>query len=66
MDNNDKWQRWYTEYWTGKTDPTTGDPIYRERIEYRCPYCFRRTVIRENYCPTCGEHMRDDGGKKNG
>lgn len=40
-----------------------GDPIYRDVIVYHCSNCGRRTVIQENYCPTCGEKMKKN--KKN-
>lgn len=34
-----------------------GEPIYRDGIVYYCsnPKCRRKTVIKENYCPSCGE-----------
>lgn len=38
------------------------EPIWRERKIYHCPFCNRRTVIKENYCPNCGADMR--GGRQ--
>lgn len=37
-----------------------GEPIWRERKIYHCPKCNRRTVIKENFCPTCGTDMRGE------
>ena len=36
-----------------------GEPIYRDVIVYYCsnPKCRRKTVIKENYCPSCGSKM---------
>lgn len=34
-----------------------GEPIWREVTVYHCNLCNRRTVIKENYCPTCGAKM---------
>lgn len=43
-----------------------GEPIYRDVIVYYCsnPKCRRKTVIKENYCPSCGRKMdlEDDNG----
>ena len=36
-----------------------GEPIWRARKIYHCPECNRRTVIKENFCPTCGTDMRE-------
>lgn len=35
------------------------EPIYRDVIVYYCsnPKCRRKTVIKENYCPSCGSKM---------
>ena len=35
----------------------TENPIYREGVVYYCSNCCRKTVIRENYCPSCGAKM---------
>ena len=36
-----------------------GDPVYRDGVVYYCsnPKCRRKTVIKENYCPSCGAKM---------
>lgn len=35
------------------------EPIYREGTVYYCsnPKCRRKTVVKENYCPSCGRKM---------
>lgn len=35
------------------------EPIYRDGTVYYCsnPKCRRKTVIKENFCPSCGEKM---------
>ena len=33
------------------------EPIWREVKVYHCSECNRRTVIKENFCPTCGARM---------
>lgn len=39
-----------------------GEPIYRPVTVYTCSKCYRRTVIKENFCPNCGADMRKGGG----
>lgn len=36
-----------------------GEPVYRDGVVYYCsnPKCRRKTVIKENYCPSCGSKM---------
>ena len=36
-----------------------GEPIYRDGIVYYCsnPKCRRKTVVKENFCPSCGAKM---------
>lgn len=36
-----------------------GEPIYRDGTVYYCanPKCRRKTVIKENFCPSCGAKM---------
>lgn len=36
-----------------------GDPIFREKPVYYCsnPKCRRKTVVKENFCPSCGAKM---------
>lgn len=37
------------------------EPIYRDGVVYYCsnPRCRRKTVIKENYCPSCGAKMTE-------
>ena len=37
-----------------------GEPIWRDVNVYHCSNCNRRTVIQENYCPSCGRKMRKE------
>lgn len=37
-----------------------GEPIFRDKTTYICSECGRRTIIKENYCPTCGGKMVKD------
>lgn len=43
-----------------------GEPVYRDGVVYYCsnPKCRRKTVIKENYCPSCGSKMdlEDENG----
>ena len=40
-----------------------GNPVYRDGVVYYCsnPKCRRKTVIKENYCPSCGSKMDLEG-----
>lgn len=40
-----------------------GDPIYRDGTVYYCsnPKCRRKTVVKENFCPSCGAKMDLEG-----
>lgn len=39
-----------------------GEPIYKDKVVWYCsdPRCRRKTVIKENFCPSCGADMRGD------
>lgn len=53
-------------HWTKRYEDN-GDPEYKYHNEYVCSICRRRTIVKENFCPTCGAKMdgerRDDDGK---
>lgn len=36
-----------------------GEPVYRDGVVYYCsnPKCRRKTVVKENFCPSCGAKM---------
>ena len=55
--------------WEGYSHPcycginADGEPVYRDGVVYYCsnPKCRRKTVIKENYCPSCGSKMDLEG-----
>lgn len=60
-----RWE-WYSHsYYCGFFD-ADGEPVYRDGVVYYCsnPKCRRKTVIKENFCPSCGTKMdlEDDNG----
>ena len=38
-----------------------GEPVWGSSKVYTCPECGRCTIIKENFCPTCGADMRGAG-----
>ena len=44
-----------------------GEPAFRDGVVYYCsnPKCRRKTVIKENYCPSCGSKMDLEGENDN-
>ena len=40
-----------------------GDPVFMDGVVYYCsnPKCRRKTVIKENFCPSCGSKMDLEG-----
>lgn len=50
------WKGWTTPRWTGKYNDN-GDPEYIDYIYYTCSRCYRKSVVRELYCPKCGAKM---------
>lgn len=60
-----RWE-WYSHsYYCGFFD-ADGEPVFRDGVVYYCsnPKCRRKTVIKENYCPSCGSKMdlEDENG----
>ena len=52
------WRGWVSEKWTKRYDDN-GDPEYKPYTYYQCQNCSRRTVIKENFCPSCGYKMKE-------
>lgn len=52
-----RWESYSSSRFCG-TDKL-GDPIYRDGTVYYCsnPKCRRKTVVKENFCPSCGAKM---------
>lgn len=38
-----------------------GEPKWGKGKKFICERCLRRTVIRENFCPSCGAKMQKEG-----
>lgn len=57
------WKGWTTSKFTGKYDD--GEPIYKDYVYYTCSKCYRKSAIKEPYCPSCGWKM-DRGGDNAG
>lgn len=53
------WNSWRRPSFRGFDE--YGEPIYKDAIYHSCTRCGRRTVIRENYCPSCGAKMDEEG-----
>lgn len=53
------WEGWTATHWTKKYDDF-GDPIFSEHTYYQCSACRRKSVIKENYCPSCGARMDEE------
>lgn len=56
-DKEAKWKGYTFEAYQKRTDEY-GEPIYKNVTVYYCSNCGRRTVVQENYCPSCGCKMR--------
>lgn len=58
-----------TGYWKGFTHSAyhgvdkDNEPIWKPVNVYHCSECNRRTIIKENFCPSCGADMRADREK---
>ena len=57
-----KWLSYTGTHWTGRENEY-GDPEYKEHIFYVCSNCRRKTVIKENFCPSCGADMKSNKGE---
>ena len=57
-----RWEGYSHSYYCGFFD-ADGDPVFRDGVVYYCsnPKCRRKTVIKENYCPSCGSKMDLEG-----
>ena len=49
------WKGLTSRYWKANKDGYSGE--YKDYIFYKCSVCGRKTVIRENFCPSCGKKM---------
>lgn len=58
-ENEARWKGYTFEVCQKRTDEY-GEPICRDVTVYYCSNCGRRTVVRENYCPSCGKKMRKE------
>lgn len=54
-----QWKAYSVPHWTKRFDDN-GDPEYKCHNEYVCSICRRRTIVKENFCPTCGARMDGD------
>lgn len=53
-----EWMEYTTSGYCGHDK--NGNPVFSDKTVYYCSECRRRTIIKENYCPTCGEKMVKD------
>lgn len=51
-----RWQGWTTSRWTGKYKDYD-EPEFKDYTYYTCSECYRKSVVRELYCPQCGAKM---------
>lgn len=52
-----QWDGYITSRYCGYDE--YGNPVYKDVVVHYCsnPKCRRKTVIKENYCPSCGSKM---------
>lgn len=52
-----RWECYTHSFYCG--NDKYGDPVFRDGVVYYCsnPKCRRKTVIKENFCPSCGAKM---------
>lgn len=60
-ERNGRWEGYTHSRYCGIDE--YGDPIYRDGTVYYCsnPKCRRKTVVKENFCPSCGAKMDLEG-----
>ena len=56
------WKCWTTSRFTGKYKDYD-EPEFKDYVYYTCSECYRKSAIKELYCPQCGARM--DGGAEN-
>lgn len=56
-----RWEEYSTSRYCGFD--ADGAQVFRDGVVYYCsnPKCRRKTVIKENYCPSCGAKMDLEG-----
>ena len=57
-----RWKGWTTSKFTGKYEDYD-EPVYKDYVYYTCSECYRKSAIRELYCPNCGAYMREEGAE---
>lgn len=57
------WKGWTTSKFTGKYIDVD-EPEFKDYKYYTCSECYRKSAIRELYCPSCGARMEvsEDAG----
>ena len=52
-----RWEGYSHSYFCGFD--ADGEPVYMDGVVYYCsnPKCRRKTVVKENFCPSCGAKM---------
>lgn len=52
-----RWEGYTHSRYCGRDE--YGEPVYRDGTVYYCsnPKCRRKTVVKENFCPSCGAKM---------
>ena len=53
------WKGWTKSCFTGKYKDFD-EPEFKDYNYYQCSLCYRKSAIKELYCPSCGAKM--DGG----
>ena len=53
-----RWKGWTRSCFTGKYKDYD-EPEFKDYKYYQCSECYRKSAIRELYCPQCGAKMQD-------